>query len=279
MTKQSKGKIILHTTAWGRYREMYEKYTKPSIQADIEMLKDDGYECLYSQGGFELDKTPEEFDKRRAWNKESAVLLQHLRQTIQTCIDEDAIMVLVMPDTIWGKGSIYNSIKCMEGKNINIAIPHLRAVPLEKWQNKTPTCRELVEYCFESPHDSFIKSFDNVDKNSSWAGISARKLTDKIYTLNHSLPTTYICKFTPLDLRFWEYNMDFGNYDRAWLAMLMRDERLKVIGSSDLAFCVELTDADQNVPPVQKGMLNNDKYWEEQDHNKIFKMYQYALMR
>lgn len=278
MTK-SKGRIVFHTTAWGKYREMYEKYTKPSIQSDIALLKEDGYDCVYSHGGFDLDKAPEKFDTTRAWNKESAILLAHLRATIQDCIDDNSIMVLVMPDTIFGKGSIYNSIKMMEGKNTNIAIPHLRAVPLEKWQDKNPTCRELVDYCFESPHDSFMKSFDNEDSNASWAGISARKLNNKMYTVNHSLPTTYIARFNPIDLRYWEYCMDFGNWDRQWLKILVKDERIKIVGSSDIAFCVELTDADKNVPPVQKGLLNNDKYWEEDDHNKIFKMFQYSLMR
>jgi hypothetical protein len=238
--KMNKKKIIFHSTAWGRYREMYKEYTLPSIQYDIEELKKEGYECVYSQGGFDLDSAPEKFDTKRAWNPSSAILLQHLRSTIQDCIDEDAIMVLIMPDTIYGKGSIYNCIKLQEGKNVQVAIPHLRAVAKDEWKGKSPTCRELVNYCFDAPHDTFIKSFDNLELNSTWAGISVRKLNDKMYTLTHSLPTVYVAKFNAHDLQFWEYAMDFGFWDRNWLKQLWHDNRLKVIGSSDIAFCVEM---------------------------------------
>lgn len=272
-------RIIFHTTAWGKYRDWYKDYAQPSLQWDIELLKKEGYTCEYSQGAFDLDEAPEKYDTTKAWNKYSAILLQHLRRTIQDCIDQEAIFVLVMPDTIFGKGSIYNSIKLMENKNVNIAIPHIRAVPKEEWKGKNPTCRELVNYCFESPHDAFIKTFDNEDKNATWAGISTRKLNDKMYSILHSLPTVYVARFTALDLRFWQYAMDFGMWDRQWLKMLFQDKRVKVIGSSDIACCVELTDADKNLPEVQKGMQYNDKYWEADEHNRVFNIFQFALMR
>lgn len=278
--QKKKQRIIFHTTAFSeKYREMYKNYTLPSINGDIKRLNEEGYDCVLSQGCFDLKEAPEKFDTTKAWNKMSALLLQHLRRTVQDAIDQDAYVFLAPPDTIFAQGTVYNCIKAMEGKNVCIAFPHLRAVEKEEWKNTRPTSRELVARCFDSPHEAFTNTFDNVDKNASWAGISTRKITDKLHLIVHSMPTVYAAKFTPQDLRYWEYCMDYGNWDRGWLKLLWRQDRVKVIGSSDAAFCVELTDADKNVPPNDKGMLHNDKYWQEDDFNQALRHFEFALIR
>jgi len=274
-----KKKLLIHTTAWGKYRDFYNTYTKPSLEKDVAYLKSQGWEISYTQGAFNLDEAPEKFDTTRSFNKCSALLLAHLRKTIQDCIDQESYMFLAPPDTVFALGTLTHCVKIAHGKNVCVAIPHIRASlgDGKVWENKLPTGKELVRRCFTNGHDAFIKTMDNENENATWAGISTRKIDSDLHAMIHCMPTIYLAKFTPLDLRYWEYAMDFGNWDRQWLKILWNDSRVKIVGSSNMAFCVEVTDIDKNVPPLQSGLKNNDKYWCEDDFNKDMRNFVFSL--
>ena len=264
-------KVLFHSTAFLDYVKLYEKYTLPSIVADVERLKADGYEIEYDRCSFGLEKLHRPEDTPTG-NPISDVILLNLRKAIKRCIAENMVMFYTPPDTIFGAGTVYNAIKIVEDKPQSLAIPHLRLVQ-GAYPTWTPTNRELVKMCFDFPHKSFSQSFDYEDENSTWAGISMRKLDEDTYALTHSLPTIYVAKFTPQDAAFWDNMICFGNWDRGWLGMLMQQDRIKVVGSSDLCFCAEITREDQDVPPKYPRMRNNDTFFQEDHHNRILKKF------
>lgn len=276
--REYKKHIIFYTAAWLDHVSMYKKNTLPSIQADLKKLAKDGYTWEFVECGFKLKELPDRFDPAKGINVSSFLILEGLRTVIQKCIDQDAIMFLLPPDTIFGKDTVYNAVKMSENKPDSIAIPHIRLTQPNS-ENKTPTNKELVSMCFNNPHSSFIDSFDNKDANCTWAGISVRQLNNKTYIITHSLPTVYLAKFTASDLLFWDQCVDFGHWDRGWLHKIYRENRVKVIGDSNICFCAEITNDSSNKSPLQKGLKWNDAHFINAEHNNAFRKFYCTLTK
>lgn len=275
-------KIFIFTTAGGKYKDWYEKYTLPSIYPCCEKLKNEGYEISLIQNGFNVSREqgnmpkPKDFQKYGATDEVGCIILPGLRSIIQKCVDEDAIFFLAPPDTIFAKDTLYNMVKMSENKMDCIALPHIRmSVPEEEIKN--PTSKELVALAFKYAHDAFIGCFDSLEKNGTHAGISVRRINDSIYSMIHNLPTVYLAKFTARDIQFWNNTPVWGNWDRAWLRMLYIENRVKVVGSSALGFCVELTESESNKPERVPGLQYNDKYFINDVHNNTFNKFAYIL--
>jgi len=272
-----KKRIVFFTAAWWDHVKMYEDITFPSMEDDLRRLEEEGYELEVYKAGFNTKELPE-VNYAIAVSKPNMIMLPHLRECLQMCLDKNALLFLAPPDTIWGKGSIYNSVKMMEGKTECLAIPHIR-ISKDDYPNKAPTNRELVNMCFDYPHDAFMESFDTIEKNGTWAGLSARKITKDIYTVIHNMPTVYLVNVTALDIQFWNQVRDFGEWDRAWLNLLFQNNRVKIASNSDVAFCAEITKEESNVPPNQNKLLYNDKHFIQGLANHWFNKFVYTLMR
>ena len=112
---------------------------------------------------------------------------------------------------------------------------------------------------FKYPHQSTLTAFDNIDTNSTYfSGISIRKINPNSYTVIHNLPSVFIGTFNKFDYLFFHLLNGFNQWDRKWSSILLRTNRLKICGSSDLFFMVELTKDSEKIPTLNKGMLNND---------------------
>ena len=275
-------KIYVFTTAGGKYKTWYEKFTLPSLQPCFKKLAAEGYTIDLIQNGFDISREdgnmpkPEEFQRYGATDEVSCIILPGLRAVMQKCIDEDAIFFLAPPDTIFAKDTMYNMVKLSEHKPDCIALPHIRmTIPDE--DVVAPTSRELVGLAFKYAHDAFMGCFDTDEKNGTHAGISVRKINDNVYSMVHNLPTVYLAKFTARDLHFWNNMPVWGNWDRAWLRMLFLENRVKVIGGSALGFCVELTEKESNKPERVPNLQYNDKYFINDVHNMGFNRMYFSL--
>ena len=120
---------------------------------------------------------------------------------------------------------------------------------------------ELVDLAFEHGHQSLLGSIDNEYCNRTFVGLSIRKITDNTYTVIHNLPMVWLANFTKDDLRF--FKTPWSIWDDRWASLLLRQNRLKVAGSRDLFFCVDLTapmgDGHRTLP-IETGLLNSDRF-------------------
>ena len=197
------------------------------------------------------------------------ILLEALIAQIRKCINENAMMFSTPPDTIFGNHSISNAVKLVEGKDVCLAAAHprirkesvLSSGVFDKLKHMEITIEndELVDLAFQFGHSALLNSFDNEDENTTWAGLSIRKINKNTYSIISNLPTVYLANFTERDLKFFEDNEAFNAWDREWLRTLVNRCRVKFIGSSDLFFCVEVTPSEPGAIS-KKGLLNNDKY-------------------
>ena len=194
-----------------------------------------------------------------------ALLLQ-----VEKCLVEDATMVTTPPDTIFGNGSLWNAVRLVDGKGVCLAAAHPRISKQLMQESKVfqglrdldtvIENDELVDLAFEYGHANLVNAFDDQDDNSTWSGLSIRKISRNTYSVIHNLPTPYLANFLEKDLEFFSKDRTFNNWDRSWLRMLVNDCRVKFCGSSELFFCVEITrDEAETVVPVRSHLLNNDK--------------------
>ncbi|MQF67084.1 hypothetical protein FIM07_01410 [SAR202 cluster bacterium AD-802-F09_MRT_200m] len=284
-------KIIFHCLAWGRFLDWFFSYTVPSLLQDgnIPALARDGYEFklyIYTHPE-EFEEITEKYDSCLTRLKDylpiEIVSLRELKagwltghywqsaliDQIKRCISEDATMFLTPPDTVFGNWSVSNAVKIVQGKNVCLAAAHARvkqesfiasnsATDLKKMDLKIEN-DELVDLAFEHGHEYLLGFLDDVDSNMTHGGISIRRINETTYSVVHNGPTPYLANFVKDDLKYFESSG--SSWDNRWPRLLLRQNRLKVVGSSDSFFCVEITPDDgRHLTNFQSGSLNNDRY-------------------
>lgn len=210
------------------------------------------------------------------------ILLQGLRNEIAYGIQNQSKMLLAPPDTIFGDGTIPNMLEIGRGVGANVAVAHPRVLPsiIEEIETIAATRgsvknANLVTLAERHAHDSWKFAEDGHEKNNSFVGgIYKKTLAPGLTLVTHRLPTVYLADFTPPDFDFFWGQVSWGGWDHRWPAEnLIRQERMRYVGSSDACFVCEVTEWDKNVPPElpQKPPAHYppDSYWNGHYHNGI----------
>lgn len=210
-----------------------------------------------------------------------AILLGQFKNEIRRCIDTNSRLLLAPPDSIFGDGTIPSLLRLGSQEGVCIAVPHPRVVPtIFEYPSRfceslkeTLTNAELVTETFNNLHRTWSEAELGFDKiNSYVGGVCWKKITSGVFSVQHRLPTNYLLHFIPSDLQFFEQQICFGSIDHLWPSKLIKEERERVAGSSDLAFICEVTEPHQNVPPSYPYMKKEaDRFWRNADHNKFFR--------
>lgn len=179
-------------------------------------------------------------------------------------------MLMVMPDTIFGNGSIGNLWRYAAGKNVSVAAGHLRVNAPDFTQARpeltasSPLANDaLVDLAWRFAHQSSAASWTNAANATGFGGIALTRLTPSLVTMVHYLPTVYLASFTAEDLEYFRRTYDFSAWDHDWPKRLVNgngNSRLRVLGSSDLFFALELTDPNRNLVTVAPGSAGNENY-------------------
>jgi hypothetical protein len=214
----------------------------------------------------------------------SNLILMHLIGEIKAGIELKCRTLLAPPDTVFGERSVANLLKIGEQEQTCVAVMHPRVHPeiLEDPYFKTgnPCSNELlVKMSFEKHlHQSWkAAEVGCANQNSLIGGVSWRKLEaiggEKLYAVQHRLPTVYLANWTPEDYAFFINQPSFGSYDHIWPGeRLIRQERQRLVGSSDAVFICEVTDFDKNIPPWSPEHLkilqqHPDAFYRDNLHN------------
>lgn len=187
---------------------------------------------------------------------------------IKECLKENARMLLLPPDSIFGDRTLGNLVKLGEEPGSCVVVPHPRALP-EVLKIPYESNASLVQAAWKTLHRSWSDAEEGTDRQNSFiGGVSWKYLDDTIMAVKHLLPTPYFCDFTEEDLQFFESSPGIGVIDHVWPGLLVQRGRLKYSGSSDACFIVEITQADKNLPPVQRG-ADSSKFWRQHPHNQF----------
>jgi len=194
---------------------------------------------------------------------------------IRECLKNNSKLFMCPPDTFWVDGSIENLFNMAKNDNTSIAVAHPRALNsvLNEDLSSSPMAVSAV---FRHLHRSWFQAeIGHEFQNMYYGGVEWQKVKNN-YLVTHLLPTVYLCAFTPFDLKYFELAPCFGYFDHEWPRELYKQNRLSAIGSSDIAFCFEITDPLKNVPPFNENHPRRE-FWREFEHNKMFKGFRFVF--
>lgn len=196
-------------------------------------------------------------------------LLDHLRN----CQLENVAAFIAPPDTIFGEGTVATICEVGRLPGICVAVPHVRAnaqtlvLPARPVSNS-----ELVDIAWENLHKTWIDAnADLAETNSFHGGVSWRQLRKGLYAVTHRLPTCYLANVTQSDVQWFSAQWETGTWDHTWPVKLVKEQRQRVIGSSDAAFMIELTQPHENNPPTEphRNPDEPDMFWRDLEHSYV----------
>lgn len=203
-------------------------------------------------------------------------------QGIRMCLADGRQMLISTPDFIWSDGSIYNMRQLAQEKNSCLAVPHPRVTPeilgsldgheVAGFQGHSQ--EKLVTLARQFAHASWIMSENGKHTGTFKGGILWRPQGNACQTLQHRMPSPYLCNFINDDLKYFTQvkegkHQAWGAIDHDWAVALCEQQRWRQVLSSDLAYMCEVTEQNDNVPPVMPmNNVNPDDFWtqDRQDH-------------
>ena len=252
------------------FSEGYEihLYIYTSIQDEEKLLTNKKFKKVIEKF-FHYGKVHIKSFKLSSFKERNDFQVKCLLDFMDICLEKKAYFLHSAPDFIFGNKSIYNALKSIEDKGACFSAPVARISVNKATSDKyfkelanlniNISNSRLVSLLFKYPHQGTLSAFDNIDPNSTYfSGISIREINPNSYTVIHNLPSIFMGTFNKFDYLFFHLLNSFNQWDRKWSSILLRTNRLKICGSSDLFFMVELTKDSDKIPNINKGMLNND---------------------
>lgn len=188
---------------------------------------------------------------------------------IKECIKQKNKLLLLPPDSIFGDRSIKNFIEAGSSPGVCVFSAHPRVLPTVLEENFKSNA-SLVRAAWKHLHRSWLDSEEGSERQNSYIGGTAwRKIDENLYDVKHLLPTPYFMDFDQTDLNFFETAPGIGSIDHVWPSQLVQQGRIKYLASSDMAFVIELTDPDKNLPAVARGQ-DPKGFWQRHNHNVFF---------
>ena len=212
-----------------------------------------------------------------------ALKMQGLLKTIPECIAYKQSMLMSTPDFIWADGSIQNmwdESYPNEGQSLCVSIAHMRVLPAFIADFMSPEATEMIVRGLKFAHDSWAHSHAILNPNGIWhSGMCWRRVPGhRLITVQHQMPSPFLVNFTESDLT--EFSRwkgvtppAFGEWDHNWPSKLLAEGRLRYIGSSDVAFMVEITESDKNAPPLEPARIPHDQFFRVEPSVKTQKQF------
>lgn len=280
-------RVLISTCAWGKNLNWYFRWTLASLLAPNNLPKLSQYGIATRILLYTDEASIEEIRKRSDYSEMIEQVSQYasfeirsirvpktapervdlltdvFSSLVKECIVLRSTFVHAPSDIIFADGSIANGLTAIRGKKTCFAAASPR-VSLESFIDNVGDLEDfspkhLVNCALGYPHATLSNSYDKNALNCTGEGLSVREAGPGILTAIHSLPSVWIAKFDASDLRHFK-RYSFNSWDKDWLRKLIREDRVRISGSSNMFFCVELTSDNDKQPRLERNMLNNDRY-------------------
>lgn len=183
------------------------------------------------------------------------------------CASNGWCMFAANPDLVFGEGSI-QTLRTIaeEQEGLCVAVPHPRVNETFPELNEATSNARLVKVAFEHLHPSWKVCSAHVKESGSYVGgVVWRRLGD-LYGVTARLPSVFFARTLPGDEEALRAGGD-GAWDHTWPAKLVREQRHRIIGSSDAAFCVEIS--RQSDPRTSQRRAVIDDYHKDLEHHRV----------
>ncbi len=268
-------RLILVTIVYDDYIDMFSKACLRSVfqKGNVPDLITKGYEfkyIIYTTDKANKARVIEAIEPYRIDGVEyeikidlDAVKNTMMQTLLEDCLLEDCRVLFLNPDCFLSDKSLAHLATYKANNNMCLAALHVR-VDKDTFLSKLDdidvdiSSPSLVNMGMDCLHPCWGQSFIDVDENNSYTtGSAIEKIDDDLWTVTFRIPNIFLANFIVSDR---EVLKKFSFYDHRWPSKLMVEDRYKFVGSSDFFFAVELTDGNQDLPPLHKGMLYNDSF-------------------
>lgn len=197
-------------------------------------------------------------------------ILDHLKNCVQTGCG----FFMAPPDTIFGDGSVETIATVGMQPRTCVAVAHVRvnaAGFLGEFNGAPMENPTLVSLAWKHLHKTWADADTSKPlTNSFLGGVCWRSIGSNLFAVTHRLPTCYLGNIDNSDVEWFAKQYETGTFDHTWPVKLVKEQRHRLIGSSDAAFIVELTREHENHPPLQQRDENEpDKFWRDLEHNYV----------
>lgn len=193
---------------------------------------------------------------------------------MKKCLETGDKLLLAPPDTIFADGAVDGLLAAGREKGTCVAAAHPRVLPeiLSEELSYSIPATEMVNLAWKYLHKSWTDAeWGHPYYNGYVGGVQWSKVHDKVMSVIHRLPTVYLADFTDEDLKYFKSVISFGHFDHMWPGdILIPRGRQRYVASSDLAFMVEITEKNKNVPPIIPN-APLEGFWRSHAHNEINK--------
>ncbi len=244
------------------------KWHLVSNPADAEEVKSAAIEILPSA---QIDML---VDPRLGHSNPGFAMAHAVMRAMQICIDDGSPMLMATPDFVYGDGTIRTMMDVADRPGTCAGVAHIRVLPtflstIEPGLSNA----NLMDRAFRHAHSTWRDGQCGADPTMSYhSGISWKWIGCGLSAVQHHMPSPFLVNFTPSDLKVWENDgkPGFGFWDHDWPTHLLREQRLRWIGSSDAAFMAEVTDPLCNLAKLMpRNPLDPDGFFKDSYHCQI----------
>jgi hypothetical protein len=169
----------------------------------------------------------------------STNLVKTLIMSMEKCVASGDALLTAPADTIFGEGSIETLVSLGYESYNAISVCHPRVTESFPALQEPTSNSKLVGLAFKHMHPVWKKANMHDKGNNSFnTGVTWREISRGLYAVTSRIPSPYFVRPKASDISFLSGCED---WDHVWPRQLVREERHRLVGSSDAAFMVELT--------------------------------------
>jgi hypothetical protein len=206
-------------------------------------------------------------------NRREEAMLEAARSMLRQCQEEDCLFMTAFPDIVFGEGSLEVMLELAEQKDSCVIVPHIRVTPGFLDVVTDPMSGPaMVKAALAYPHRTFVDAnSDDAHSNTFYGGVRWQKIGSN-YFVRHSLPNPWLCNLTADDIAWFDKQPQWGTYDHNWPGKILNEQRAVIVGSSDAAFIVEVTEHMANGALLKNINPNDlDEFYRKEPHHKDYR--------
>jgi hypothetical protein len=196
-----------------------------------------------------------------------------MREFIMDCAAEGDPFLVCPPDTIFGEQSLETIVAMSREPHSVVSVAPVRVNPtfMDGFDGEPMSNARMVSRAWQHLHPTWRDAnIRNPKINSFIGGVSWKQTADNLYSVTHLLPTPFLIHPHPSDSEWFRLYGGPGTFDHHWPAKIVDEGRQRFIGSSDGAFAVEITNENENLPPMYPTDPNNpSQYSCTNKHNHV----------
>ncbi len=206
-------------------------------------------------------------------------MAEAVMKVMEICIEDKAPMLMAPPDFVYGDGTIQNMLAIGDQPGTCVGVAHIRVVPsflnaISAKESMYPqTNAQLMHEAFAHAHSTWRDVQCGADPTMSYhCGVTWKWIGCGLAAVQHHMPSPFLVNFIPKDLELWKNGGEpgFGFWDHDWPEFLLKDQRMRWIGSSDAAFMAEITDPLANLGKLlPRNAKDPDAFFKDAYHCKI----------